>query len=125
MPSLAPTFLLFQPGLGSHTVAKSKSARYVIAGDFNGLVGSRGGYERVHGGHSIRLRNAEGEKLLDFAMGSTMERIEKRKNDSPRTLGITASGNSSTLDGPNKKETIYSENELQNQVVDAKRYGAA
>ncbi|KAL7667967.1 hypothetical protein ACOME3_008690 [Neoechinorhynchus agilis] len=102
----------------SATVANSKNNRYAD------------GYERVHGGQSIGERNAEGEKFQEncgWRTSSTEKKIDtsppiravenERKNDPRRTLRITASGNSSRIDSPNKKETIYSENEPQNKVV--------
>ena len=39
----------------------------LLGGDFNGHVGSRtDGYERIHGGFGIGLRNGEGETLLEL-----------------------------------------------------------
>ena len=42
--------------------------RLVVCGDFNGHVGSeKDGFEGVHGVHGYRVRNTEGEMLLEFA----------------------------------------------------------
>ena len=39
-----------------------------MAGDLNGHVGrDRDGYDVVHGGHRLGVRNEEGIKIMDFA----------------------------------------------------------
>ncbi|XP_016540999.2 craniofacial development protein 2-like [Capsicum annuum] len=44
------------------------SEKIVIAGDFNGHIGTlQGGFSNVHGGFGFGERNEEGAALLDFA----------------------------------------------------------
>ena len=48
--------------------------RLLVGGDFNGHVGaSNGGFEEVHGGHGLGVRNDEGLSLLDFALSYEMK----------------------------------------------------
>jgi len=41
----------------------------VLAGDMNGHVGSNNfGYDRTHGGYGFGARNADGSRILEFAI---------------------------------------------------------
>ena len=56
-----------------------------MAGDLNGHVGrDRDGYEGVHGGHGLGVRNEEGIKIMDFAIAYQMRLMNtyytKREN---------------------------------------------
>ena len=45
----------------------------ILAGDLNGHVGSEAmGYEGIHGGWGYGTRNAEGERILEFALAMNM-----------------------------------------------------
>lgn len=58
----------FYDDLGEFT--RKLKGKYVILGDLNGHVGQLAdGYEEVHGGKGFGTRNAEGEDILDLAMG--------------------------------------------------------
>ena len=47
--------------------------KVVVAGDLNGHIGEeRDGYETIHGGYSFGMRNAEGERILEFADATNM-----------------------------------------------------
>ena len=47
--------------------------KVVVAGDLNGHIGKeRDGYETIHGGYSFGMRNAEGERILEFADATNM-----------------------------------------------------
>ena len=53
--------------------AVPRSERLVVAGDMNGHVGiDRDGYDGVHGGHGLGVRNEEGIKIMDFATAYQM-----------------------------------------------------
>ena len=61
------------------------SERLVVAGDLNGHVGrDRDGYDGVHGGHGLGVRNEEGIKIMDFATAYEMRLMntyyKKREN---------------------------------------------
>ena len=65
--------------------AVPRSERLVVAGDLNGHVGrDRDGYEGVHGGHGLGVRNEEGIKIMDFATAYQMRLMNtyytKREN---------------------------------------------
>ena len=45
----------------------------MIFGDFNDHVGKlSNGYEGIHGGHDYDLRNTEGERTLELAVGHNL-----------------------------------------------------
>ena len=47
--------------------AVPRGERLVVAGDLNGHVGRyRDGYDGVHGGHGLGVRNEEGINIMDF-----------------------------------------------------------
>ena len=65
--------------------AVPRSERLVVAGDLNGHVGrDRDGYDWVHGGHGLGVRNEEGIKIMDFATAYQMRFMntyyKKREN---------------------------------------------
>ena len=65
--------------------AVPRSERLVVAGDPNGHMGrDRDGYEGVHGGHGLGVRNEEGIKIMDFATAYQMRLMNtyytKREN---------------------------------------------
>ena len=65
--------------------AVPRSERLVVAGDLIGHVGrDRDGYEGVHGGHGLGVRNEEGIKIMDFATAYQMRLMNtyytKREN---------------------------------------------
>ena len=62
-----------------------KTERIMLGGDLNGHVGKESdGYEGVHGGKGYGVRNAEGERILEFceAAGIIMCGTQFRKADS-------------------------------------------
>ena len=65
--------------------AVPRSDRLVVAGDLNGHVGrDRDGYDGVHGGHGLGVRNEEGINIMDFATAYQMRLMntyyKKREN---------------------------------------------
>ena len=47
--------------------------KVVVAGDLNGHIGKeKDGYETIHGGYSFGMRNAEGDRILEFAAATNM-----------------------------------------------------
>ena len=65
--------------------AVPRSERLVVAGDPNGHVGrDRDGYDGVHGGHGLGVRNEEGINIMDFATAYEMRLMntyyKKREN---------------------------------------------
>ena len=65
--------------------AVPRSERLVVAGDLNGHVGRDiDGYDGVHGGHGLGVRNEEGIKIMDFATAYEMRLMntyyKKREN---------------------------------------------
>ena len=47
-----------------------------MAGDLTGHVGKdRYGYDGVHGGHELGVRNEEGVKIMDFATAYQMRLV--------------------------------------------------
>ena len=53
--------------------AVPRSERLVVAGDLNGHVGrDRYGYDAVHGGHGLGVRNEEGIEIMDLATAYQM-----------------------------------------------------
>ena len=53
--------------------ALEESERLIIGGDLNGHIGSDNEIiDRIHGGQGLGERNAEGERILDFALSFDM-----------------------------------------------------
>ena len=75
-------------------VSKIPASEVLIPlGDWNGHMGSEGcGFEEVHGGKGFGVRNAEGERLLEFAVANDLvvgnTRLTKRESH----LAIYCSG---------------------------------
>ena len=66
-----------------------KTERIMLGGDLNGHVGKESdGYEGVHGGQGYGMRNAEGERILEFceAAGMIVCGTQFRKADSSSSL---------------------------------------
>ena len=58
---------LFYENLQEELLERKEGEVILMRGDFNGHVGSRAdGYEGIHGGHGIGVRNEEGRRLLEF-----------------------------------------------------------
>ena len=72
----------------------------IIGADLNGHVGSENEVvERVHGGHDIGERNAEGESIVDFAMSFDMAIVNtffKKKRE--HLITYRSGGRSSQID---------------------------
>ena len=76
------------------------SEKVIVAGDLNGHIGQeRLGYEAVHGGYSFGLRNTEGERILEFAVATSMvicnSTFKKREN---QLITYESGGVASTVD---------------------------
>ena len=57
---------LFYEDLQEELLERKEGEVILMGGDFNGHVGSRAdGYEDIHGGHGIGMRNEEGRRLLE------------------------------------------------------------
>ena len=51
----------------------SSNQKVVVAGHLNGHIGEeRNGYEMIHGRYTFVQRNAEGERILEFAVSTNM-----------------------------------------------------
>ena len=60
--------------------AVPRSERLVVAGDLNCHVGrDRDGYDGVHGGHGLGVRNEEGIKIMDFATAYQMRLMHRSR----------------------------------------------
>ena len=75
----------FWEHMDAETQAVARSERLVVAGDLNGHVGrDRYGYDGVHGGQGLGVRNEEGIKIMDFATAYQMTLMntyyKKREN---------------------------------------------
>ena len=58
---------LFYEDLQEELLERKEGEVILLGGDFNGHVGSRAdGYEGIHGGQGIGVRNEEGRRLLEF-----------------------------------------------------------
>src|SRR5206468_9833982 len=72
----------------------------VIGGDMNGHVGKKvDGYEGVHGGKGYGVRNAEGERLLEFADAMKLVVLNTwfTKNESKK-VSYESGGNKTVVD---------------------------
>ena len=67
--------------------AVPRSEMLVVAGDLNGHVGrDRDGYDGVHGGHGLGVRNEEGIEIMDFATAYQMRDSLTRTTRRERTI---------------------------------------
>ena len=65
--------VLFYDQLQAICMAIPSSEVLFCLGDWNGHVGAVAcGYEDVHGGHGYGIRNAEGERILEFALANDL-----------------------------------------------------
>ena len=77
-----------------------KTERIMLGGDLNGHVGKESdGYEGVHGGQGYGMRNAEGERILEFceAAGMIVCGTQFRKADS-KLISYSSGGSNTTVD---------------------------
>ena len=59
----------FYADLILHTSKVDEKEVIILGGDMNGHVGkTTAGYEDVHGGFGYGVRNAEGERILEFGL---------------------------------------------------------
>ena len=77
-----------------------KTERIMLGGDLNWHVGKESdGYEGVHGGQGYGMRNAEGERILEFceAAGMIVCGTQFRKADS-KLISYSSGGSNTTVD---------------------------
>ena len=77
-----------------------KTQRIMLGGDLNGHVGKESDrYEGVHGGQGYGMRNAEGERILEFceAAGIIVCGTQFRKADS-KLISYSSGGSNTTVD---------------------------
>ena len=77
-----------------------KTERIMLGGDLNGHVDKKSdGYEGVHGGQGYGVRNAEGERILEFceAAGMIVCGTQFRKADS-KLISYSSGGSNTTVD---------------------------
>ena len=77
-----------------------KTERIMLGGDLNRHVGKESdGYEGVHGGQGYGMRNAEGERILEFceAVGMIVCGTQFRKADS-KLISYSSGGSNTTVD---------------------------
>ena len=63
----------FYADLIHHTSKIDEKEIIILGGDLNGHVGeTTSGYDNVHGGFGYGVRNAEGERILEFGLALSM-----------------------------------------------------
>jgi hypothetical protein len=72
----------------------------VLGGDLNGHVGSKSdGYEGVHGGYGVGTRNAEGTRILEFAVEQEMILCGTQfKKEETKLVTYSSGGSATTVD---------------------------
>ena len=84
-----------------HAVAKVPASEILIpVGDWNGHVGTAAGvYQEAHGGHGFGSRNADGERILEFAIANGLKvgNTWYKKKDS-HLITYSSGGHTTQLD---------------------------
>ena len=72
----------------------------ILGGDLNGHVGKNSdGFEEIHGGHGYGVRNAEGERILEFGEAASMIVCGTQfKKEESKLVSYSSGGSNTTVD---------------------------
>ncbi|XP_058639968.1 craniofacial development protein 2-like [Onychostoma macrolepis] len=87
----------FWESLGTHLQMVAPDEHVLVGGDLNGHVGiERKGYEQVHGGQGLGIRNDEGSRILDCAEAHDLVVVNTFFRKRPSHLATYISGGHTT-----------------------------